>query len=131
MSRENVELIQRVYQEFAETGEVALWALDADAEWHTAADLPDSDVHRGHEAIAAFVREWVGSFDDFRADIEEFIDRGENVIVPMVLRGRIRGTDQEVTLPETHVWKVRDGKVIEVHEYRSTELALEALASSR
>jgi ketosteroid isomerase-like protein len=130
MSRENVELIQRVYQDFAETGEAVLWALDADAEWHTASDLPDSDVHRGHEAIAAFVREWVESFDEFRADVEEFIDRGENVVVPMVLNGRIRGTDQEVTLPETHVWKVRDGKVIEVREYRSRQLALEALASS-
>jgi ketosteroid isomerase-like protein len=110
VSRENVELIQRVYQEFAETGEAVLRALDSDAEWHTAADLPDSDVHHGHEAIAAFVRERVDSFGDFRADIEGFIDRSAYVVGPMVLPGRIHGTEQEVTLPETQVWKVRDGK---------------------
>jgi ketosteroid isomerase-like protein len=129
MSRENVELIQRVYEEFGRTREAVEWALDADVEWHTAADLPDSDVHRGPEAVAALVRSWVESFDDFGADVEAFIDRGEYVVVPLVLRGRMRGSAEEVALPETHVWRVRDGKVVEVREYRTREAALDALTS--
>ena len=129
MSRENVELIQRVYEEFGK-GESVEWALDPKVEWHTAADLPDSDVHRGIDAVAALVRDWLGSFDDLRADVEQLIDQGDYVVVALVLRGRIHGTDEEVALPETHVWKLRDGKAVEVREYRTKEAALEALGAS-
>lgn len=126
MSRENVEVVRRTYEEFARTGQPPLSALDPDVEWHTAADLPDSGVHRGHDAVGALVQEWIDSFEDFRADATEFIDRGEYVVVSLVLRGRVRGSDEEVALPETHVWKMRDRKAVEVREYRTTEQALEA-----
>jgi hypothetical protein len=49
--------------------------LDPEVEWHTAADPPDSGVHYGHDGVAALVQEWVNSFEDFRADVDKFIDR--------------------------------------------------------
>jgi hypothetical protein len=63
--------------------------------------------------FGALVQEWLDSFEDFRADTTEFIDRGEYVVVSLVLRGRVRGSDEEVALPETHVWKMREGKAVE------------------
>ena len=105
-------------------------ALDPEVEWHTAADLPDSGVHRGHAGVAALIQEWVNSFEDFRTDVEELIDGGQYVVAPLVLRGRVRGSDEEVALPETHVWKLREGKVVEVREYRTLEQALEAAGLS-
>jgi ketosteroid isomerase-like protein len=127
MSQENVSLIQRVYEEYGRTGDVVRWALAWDVEWHTAADLPDTDVHRGIESVAAFVRDWPSAFEDFGAEVEEFIDIGDCVVVPLVLRGRVRGTDEAVAMRETHVWKLREAKVIEVREYRTREQALEAV----
>ena len=32
--------------------------------------------------------------------------------------GRRKGSSEEVELSETHVWKLRDGKAIEIREYR-------------
>jgi ketosteroid isomerase-like protein len=113
MSQENVELIQRAYEEFDRARQPPLSVLDPEVEWHTAADLPDSGVHRGHDGVSALIQEWVNSFEDFRAEVTEFIDRDDYVVVPLVLRGRIRGSDEEVALPETHLWKVRNGKVVE------------------
>jgi ketosteroid isomerase-like protein len=75
------------------------------------------------------MREWVASFDDFRADTEDFIDGGDCVVVPMVLRGRVRGSQEEVSMRETWVWKVRDGLVAEIHEFATLEEALKAVAS--
>jgi ketosteroid isomerase-like protein len=72
------------------------------------------------------IQEWIDSFEDFRADAMEFIDRGEYVVVSLVLRGRGRGSDEEVALPETHVWKMREGKAVEVREYRTIDQALGA-----
>ena len=127
MSGENVELVRRAYEQFNSGQEAPLSALDEAIEWHTAADLPNSDVHRGHAGVRALIDDWVGSFENFTADVEECIDRGDYVVVPLVLRGRMAGGD-EVSLPETHVWRIREGRAIEVREYRTLEAALEAVA---
>ena len=127
MSGENVELIRRAYEQFNSGQEAPLSMLDEAVEWHTAADLPNRDVHRGHAGVRALIDDWVGSFEQFTADVEEYIDRGDYVVVPLVLRGQMADGD-EVSLPETHVWRVRDGRVIEVREYRTLDAALEALA---
>lgn len=127
MSGENVDLVRRAYEQFNSGQEAPLSALDEAVEWHTAADLPNSDVHRGHAGVRALIDDWVGSFEQFTADVEEYIDRGEYVVVPLVLRGQMADGD-EVSLPETHVWRLREGRVIEVREYRTLDAALEALA---
>ena len=137
MSRENVELIRRTYEEFNRTRRgsteerqrTVLTAADPEVEWHTSSDLPDSDVYRGHDGVAALIQEWLNSFEDLRVDAEEFIDRGEYVVVPLQLRGRVPGSresDQEVTLFHTHVYKVREGNLVEAREYLTLEHALEA-----
>ena len=63
----------------------------------------------------------------FGAEIADIADKGDCVIVSMILRGRVRGTGEQVEMPETHVWKFRDGKATEVREYRTLDAALEAL----
>jgi len=47
--------------------------------------------------------------------------------VSVVLRGRIRGSDEEVSVPETHVLKILDGMAVEGREYRTLDEALEAV----
>ena len=126
MSRENVEAVQRGYEHFNRTHTPLYELLDPNAEWHTASDLPDTGTHRGHDGIAALFSEWVGSFEDFRADVQELLDSGEYVVVWCVLRGRARDSGATVELPEGHVWKFREGKAVEVREYRSKGEALEA-----
>jgi ketosteroid isomerase-like protein len=127
MSQANVELVQASYEEFNKTGQPQLQIYDPAIEWHTRADLPDSGVHRGHEALGALAAEWVGSFEDLRFEIEDIIDRGDYVVVPMVLRGRVRGSDEEVAMSETHVAKIHDAVVVEVREYRTLQEALKAV----
>jgi hypothetical protein len=43
------------------------------------------------------------------------------------LRGRFRGSTDEVDLIDAHVWKLLDGKAVEIREYRSGAEALEAV----
>src|SRR4051794_7763954 len=104
MSQENVEIVRAGYEEFNRTHQPAAEALHPEVEWHTAADLPDSAAHRGTDGIARLFAEWTSSFDDFRGDIEEIIDGGDEIVVVVIrLRGRLRGSSEEVELPETHV----------------------------
>ena len=134
MSQENVETLKRGFEAF-NRGDInaMLEEFDPDVEWHTASDIPDSTVYRGHDGVASLIQEWVNSFEDFRVDAEELIDRGEYVVLSVVLRGRIPGSlesDREVTLRRFGVDKVRNGKIVEVREYMTLEQALEAVGLS-
>jgi ketosteroid isomerase-like protein len=131
MSVENVERVRRAYELYKETQQPDYELLHKDVAWHTAQDLPDSDTYRGHDGVADLYSEWIESFEDFRVDVEEVIDGGsETVVVITRLRGRFRGSSEEVNLTEAHVWKLLEGKAIEIREYRTRAEGLEAAGLS-
>jgi ketosteroid isomerase-like protein len=126
MSHGDAGVVRAALQEFRETGRPALALMHPNVEWHTAADLPDGGVHRGHAGVASLVQAWADAFEDFHMDIGDVIDRGDCVVASLVLRGLIRGSTQEVSLSTAHVWKVSDGLIVEIREYRTLEQALDA-----
>jgi ketosteroid isomerase-like protein len=127
MSEENVERVRRAYRLYEETQKPDYELLHRDVAWHTARDLPDFDTYRGHEGIAELYAEWIDSFEDFRVEVEEMIDGGADTVVVMTrLRGRFRGSTAGVDLIEAHVWRLLDGKAVEIREYRTKAEALEA-----
>ena len=129
MSQENIEIVRTGYDEFNRTGQPTFEFLDSEVQWHSAADLPDTAVWSGHEGVAQLFSEWVGSFEDFSAEPNEFLGLGDYVVVSVTLRGRAKDTGVIVELPETHVWKLRNKKAVEVREYRTKEEALEAVTA--
>jgi ketosteroid isomerase-like protein len=74
------------------------------------------------------VARWTEVFPDLRADVDEYIDAGEYVIASARFRGHTAGSDADVVVEEVIVNKYRDGRVVEVREYRTREEALEAVA---
>ena len=131
MSEENAEIVRAGYEAFNRTQQPVPETLHPDVEWHTAEDLPDSGTHRGVDGIAKLFSEWAASFENFQADIDEIIDGGDELVVVVArLHGRLRGSSEEVVLPETHVWKLRDGRAFEIREYRTKAEALEAAGLS-
>jgi ketosteroid isomerase-like protein len=128
VSQENVEKLRAGYESAAGRREPDFDFLDPDVEWHTRADLPDSATYRGHDGVAKLFSEWSALFDDLRFDPEEFIDAGDDVVIAVLrLSGRIRGSGEEVKMPETHVWTMRDGKGVECREYPTKAEALKAV----
>src|SRR5262245_3859314 len=128
MSQETVERVRQAYRLYGETQQPDYELLHRDVAWHTSRDLPDSATYRGHDGVAALYLEWIDSFEDFRVDVEEIIDGGDTVIVMTRLHGRFRGSTDEINLIEAHVWKLLDGKAVEIREYRTRAQALEAAA---
>jgi len=127
MSQADVKLIQAQFERFAETGQLDSGVFDPEFEWHSNDDVPLSGVHRGPEVFAAIIQDWSDSFDDLRVELGDFIDRGEYVVVSVVIRGRIRGTKGEVNRAETWVWKVREGMVVEGRGFKTLEQALHTM----
>src|SRR6476619_4853359 len=103
MSQENVEVIRRGYEAFAE-GRIAFELLDPEIEWRGPREFPDlAEPHHGHEG-----------FEGYRMVAEECIDAGgDQVLVFTREGGRGRGSGAEVeTHPTGHLWTLRDSKAI-------------------
>ena len=130
MSEENVEIIRRGYELYAEgdlEGVAALFA--ADAEVADTAGLGASELapgtRRGPEGFVRVIEEAREAFEDFRTEPEDFIDAGDVVIVPARIsgRGRTSGATQEAHLV---LMSLRHGKVIRIEWCSDRAQALEA-----
>ena len=128
MSAENVELVRRSAEAWSRGDiEGALSYLDEAVVWEPAEDEPDARAAHGVDEVMKLIGRWMASFEDFASEPQEFIDAGEHVVVPMLFTGRPHGSAQSVTLPETQVFTIREGKITRVREFRTKDEALAAL----
>ena len=128
MSQENVDLARRGYEAFARGDFDAVFELfHPEIEAHDPPEMPDAAIHRGHEAVR---RDWEQThevLEDFSIEVEETLDRGDDVIVFLRYRGRGSESGAEVEAQMAHLWTVRDGKAIRLRQFLDRGKALEAL----
>ena len=65
MSQEDVEVVRRGYEHFAQTGEADLSVYSPDVEWHNAAEDPFAEPFHGVEGVRRLIQEVRESLDDF------------------------------------------------------------------
>jgi ketosteroid isomerase-like protein len=127
MSQEIVEVVKAAFEAY-NRGDLDAWLADADldAEWHVLPEATDPGPHRGRQVILERAKLWRQTLGGLRAEVLEYIDAGDYVIAPVRMRGQAPGSDAEVALDEVYVTKFRNGKVVELREYRTKAEALEA-----
>jgi ketosteroid isomerase-like protein len=125
MSRENVEVVRRGYDAY-DRGDIAA-ALDTfhpEIEWK---QLEQPESAFGHEGVLRAWDEWSEPFDDdLRAEVEELIDAGEDVVAVVRHRGTGRQSGVELDMRTYLVYSVRQGRVVRMVEYRQRDEALRA-----
>jgi ketosteroid isomerase-like protein len=133
MSEENVEIVRRVYDAWAQgdfSRREIFEILDPNIEGVWAAELPDAHVDHGVEALFASSREWLSTWQEFRVEAEAFLPAEDKIVVLVVLHGKGKGSGAEVATPVAHVWTMRGDKVIRVEAYMDRAKALEAAGLS-
>jgi ketosteroid isomerase-like protein len=91
---------------------VVLELLDPAIEWHEPAPSPEAGSHRGRDSFERFFRGWIESFDDFRVEPEQVVERGGRLIAVVRQSGRGRASGADVEARLAHVWTVEDGKAV-------------------
>jgi ketosteroid isomerase-like protein len=124
---ENVDRTREAWEFFNRTGGPNFALLSEDITWHIREDVPESATYQGHRGVAEVAEQWRGVFEDLEVVIDELIEAGDNVVVVLRTRGRVKGSDRTVEMAETHVTRWLDGKVVEIHEYKSKAEALESV----
>ena len=144
MSRENVEFVRRTFALLAGQDMVgwfaaaneedlerlieAVFAPDVTIRWLES--NPDQRVYEGRAEVLAAFAEWLDAWKTFVIEPTEFIDGGQNVLVPNTQRGTGKGSNVEISQTTTILVTVRAARIARMREFGSHSAALEAAALS-
>jgi ketosteroid isomerase-like protein len=127
MSRENVEIVRRLFEEYAQGGvDPALPYFVPDVVWNPADEAPQ----HGRDGVRAYMERWETEWENLETVPEEFIDAGESVLVTVHFSGRGRASGIEVDARLYEVYTLRDGMIVRMDEFTERSAALEAAGFS-
>jgi ketosteroid isomerase-like protein len=132
MSEQNVEIVRRSNTAFNRRDpDAAFVDYHEDVEWRDLRHSPDaSERLRGRDAVRAYWKQWDDAFDEFTAEIEEYIDAGACVVA--VTHWRAQGKASGLVLDErsVEVYEFADGKVVRATMgYANKDEALKAVGA--
>ena len=138
MSRENVDLVQRLHSEVDIAHVIRnddVWAAAIEAVggfYHPDVEsvrvgLPDGKTYTGLDGLRDVWREWLAPGPTYRMEPEDVIDLGDTVLLLAHVFGRLGGSQAEVENTVASVWTVRDGKIARVEFYVDRTEALKAV----
>ena len=128
MSRENVEIVRRIYGHWARRE----WPLipeffDPDVEVDLSRNVFNPDTYRGHAGIGRLLQNVDEMWNDFRIEPTELVDAGDKVLATVRIGGTGKESGVEVEMQVMNVWTIRDAKVVRIAGgYRDRAEALEA-----
>ena len=128
MSQENVEIVRTAFAAW-NRGDLDAWleTFHPEAEWHASgAFLGLETAYYGRDGLRSFWQQFRAGWEEIFLDVEEFIDRGEQVIV--LFRFRATGRDGiQVQRPQAICDTVQDGRVVRAENFTGWDQALEAV----
>jgi ketosteroid isomerase-like protein len=133
MSRENVDTIARLYDEFlARPGRLSdaevLQYFDPGIEVRQSASLVGTEgTFHGYDGLARAARESFEGARDLHWVPTRLVDGGDQVVAIVEMRGYGRQSGVELNETIAHVWTLRGGRVVAWHVYLDASQALEAV----
>ena len=131
MSQENVEIVRRSY-DAGNRGDWDAAFRDAAPDFEVTFKAgPNAGTYRGREALESVFRDMLSGFDFWIMEPVEFRESGDQVVVVVDHRLRPKGgTSGEFEFRNGHVWTIREGAVLSMVGFETSEGALKAAGLS-
>ena len=128
VSAENVEIIKRIYAADARNDRTAAAELiDPEIEVEYRGQLIDKDAtYHGFAGLLQLRESIYENFEDFRIEVEEYVDHGEDVVVALHQQAVGKASGVPVDIHIGQIWTVRNGKAVRWRIYKSKDEALAA-----
>jgi len=129
MSAENVEIIREGYARFIATGEPLGDLMSPDFVWDmsTFRGWPERKTYEGIEGTREFLEDWVSAWEDWRLELKDLIDAGDQVVAIVHQSGRSKATGLPVDMTFAQVWTLEDGRQTRMRMYADPDEALRAV----
>jgi ketosteroid isomerase-like protein len=133
MSQENIEAVRRLFAAFqrVDVGNLerrldeVREIVDPEVEWIAPPhSLLASEEYRGYDGVRRFWTQFLSAWDEYRVQVDELIDAGDQVVAVMRLSGRTN--ELEVDEARSSLLTLRDGRIVRIEPFASKDDALEA-----
>ena len=128
-TQENINIAQQAYANF-QSGDIAglLGLLSEDISWTLPEieNIPFTGARQGREAVGQFFASLAELQDVLEFTPQTFTAQDDRVIVQGRYSWRVKATGREYSSDWAHVFTVRDGKVVNFHEYMDSAAAANA-----
>jgi ketosteroid isomerase-like protein len=131
MTAADIEVLERIYANWAEGDFWSFESFDDDVRAHWATEVPDMGSSEGIEGLAELLRGWLQAWQSCRIEAEEFHDAGDRVVVFVRVHARGSGSSIDVDMENAHVWNMRDGQAMAIRAYTDRERALREVGLGR
>jgi ketosteroid isomerase-like protein len=126
MSQENVQIVQRGFEQYFATGEPPWDVYDEGIEVYDH-DTPDQGVYRGHAGVARWLEDWGAAWAEWSIDLEQLIDAGDSVVVFIRMRTTGLGSGIQTDREDAQVLRLRDAQVVRLDYFNDRRQALKAV----
>jgi len=129
MSSDNVQVVRGIYDAYRRGDlDAVVAAADPEIRCYDRADRPGATVYRGHDGLRAFAESDSDVFENVAYEPCDFLHADdEHVVVRIRQAGRGRASSVPVAERIVNVWKLRDGRCIELRIFSTDREAFEAL----
>ena len=127
VSDENIDVIRRVYDAMKNRDANAMQELfDDDVHVWQSPELPWGGDYEGRDGAFTFFLTLVEHIQS-QVTTENLFAAGDHVVQTGRTRGTVTANGAAFDVPEVHVWKLRDGKVVRFRVYIDTPAMLDTL----
>jgi hypothetical protein len=131
MSRENVEIVRAIYDQWSEGNfRAGVELYDPGVALVQRPQFPEAGTYVGPEEVAGYMHTFLEAWSHVTIDAEELIDAGDSVVAAVIQRGVGRGSGADPDFRYFQVWTFRDGRVVRLEVIRQRDEALEAAGLS-
>jgi ketosteroid isomerase-like protein len=132
MSRENLEIVRRIYERWARGDfRAGMELYDPHILLVLRPEFPEAGAYRGPDEIRGYMRDnFLADFESAEIEGEEFLEAGDTVVVRVDQRATGPQSRAPIAMRYYQVWTFRGGSVIRIESIREREEALEAAGLS-
>jgi ketosteroid isomerase-like protein len=130
MSRENVELVRRIYSDGLldrDPDRIVHEFATPDVEYINPPEAVEPGIRRGRALVAQALRSSSEMLEWRRHEVHELFDRGDAVVAAVRVCAGSRGSASELVQEEAHTWTFRDGRIVRFEWGRDLRAALDAV----
>jgi ketosteroid isomerase-like protein len=132
VSRSNVEVVQQLFERFAEGGiEPTLELFSEDVVIEIPPDMSaEPDEYHGHDGVRRYFAGFDGMIEDVRYEAIELTPVGDRVLAHVRLSGRGASSGLDVALEPYVMHELAAGKIVRIRPYPDLEAAERAIADA-
>ena len=125
----NLEIIKAHYAGSDTKDLVAMLApVTATTRWTEMAGFPCAGTFIGPDAVVENVFKVIGAaWDGYALKVDRLIDGGDTIVGVGTYSGTFKATGKSMTARVTHVWDMKDGKVVQFEQFTDTALVADAM----